>query len=162
MDSVSCARLAMVYKPLADKIMQMAEMLEGEGIVIRVVQGSRTWAEQDALYAQGRTAAGKVVTNAKGGYSYHNFGLAVDCGPMLADDSNIDWNAAHPAWKRMEAVGVSLGLVSGANWIRLVDAPHFQLTGRFPEGAPDDEIRALAQSPEGLQAVWDAVTASLT
>lgn len=156
MDSVSAARLAMVYPALAEKIMQMDEMLEQEGIVIRVVQGLRTWQEQDKLYAQGRTDPGNVVTNAPGGHSYHNFGLAVDCAPFLSDGANIDWNANHPSWKRMEAVGVSLGLTSGANWTRLVDAPHFQLTGRFPEGAPTDELRQIWRDG-GNAAVWMAV-----
>jgi peptidoglycan LD-endopeptidase CwlK len=160
MDSVSAARLAMVYPDLAEKVMQMDEMLEQEGIVIRVVQGLRTWQEQDKLYAQGRTESGKVVTNAPGGHSYHNFGLAVDCAPFMAgDEQALDWNAAHPSWKRMEAVGVSLGLVSGANWIRLVDAPHFQLTGRFPEAGPDDELRQIWRDG-GNGAVWMAVEGS--
>ena len=48
------------------------------GIYIRITQGLRTIAEQNALYAQGRTTKGNVVTNAKGGYSWHNFGYAID------------------------------------------------------------------------------------
>jgi peptidoglycan L-alanyl-D-glutamate endopeptidase CwlK len=51
--------------------------------LIRVVQGLRSWTEQDALYAMGRTAPGKIVTNVKGGYSYHNYGMAVDCVPSI-------------------------------------------------------------------------------
>jgi hypothetical protein len=52
--------------------------------------------------------------------------------------------------------GVDMGLVSGANWLRFVDAPHFQMTGDFPENAPDDKARELLASG-GLRAVWDAV-----
>jgi peptidoglycan LD-endopeptidase CwlK len=163
MDAVSEARLQNVMPMLADKIRQMASMLETEGIEIRVVQGLRTVAEQDALYAQGRTTPGKIVTNCKGGFSYHNYGLAVDVVPsQFAPDQpyNPDWNSSHPAWKRMEAVGQSLGLDSGATWRTFVDAPHLQITGRFPEGAPNDQARTLAES--GLPAVWEAVTSSLT
>nr|WP_295770097.1 M15 family metallopeptidase [Rhodoferax sp.] len=43
----------------------------------------RSCAEQDALYAQGRTAPGNKVTNAKSGDSNHNFGIAFDIGVRL-------------------------------------------------------------------------------
>jgi peptidoglycan L-alanyl-D-glutamate endopeptidase CwlK len=159
MDPVSEARLQQVYPALADKVRRMADMLSSEGIVIRVVQASRTWAEQQALYEQGRSRQGKIVTNCQGGRSYHNFGLGVDCcpsthGPGMPYDP--DWNAAHPTWKRMEAVGQSLGLDSGATWRTFPDAPHFQLTGRFPEGAPTDEVRQLFHD-HGIDAVWAEV-----
>lgn len=144
MDANSEARLTLVCPKLADKIHTMASILQQENLEIRVIQGFRSWAEQDALYAQGRTAPGSKVTNAPGGSSWHNFGLAVDCAP---DDPTkagyqIDWNADHPQWKRMEEVGRSLGLYAGADFKRLVDAPHFQMTGRFPV-SPDDEVRQL-------------------
>jgi len=128
----------------------------------------RTVDEQHALWLKGRHPDGTfidpvrhagVVTNADGGHSWHNFGLAVDCEPVEKDGS-IDWNAAHPQWKLMEKTGVELGLTSGANWLRLKDAPHFQITGRFPVGAPDDEVRRLYLQG-GLLAVWAAVEASL-
>jgi peptidoglycan L-alanyl-D-glutamate endopeptidase CwlK len=154
MNTPSETRLQQVNPALASKIHALAAQLLTEGIVIIVMQGMRTWAEQDALYAQGRTTPGKIVTNAKGGQSYHNLGCAVDCAPLNPDKS-VDWNANHPQWKCMEELGVSLGLVSGANWVRLVDAPHFQLTGRFPVGAPNDEARQLfQQSPETL---WNEI-----
>jgi len=167
MNSVSVARLQLVAPQLADKIVQMDRILSSEGIQIVVAQGVRTWAEQDALWQKGRNPDGSfvdpvhhagVVTNARGGHSWHNFGLAVDCDPddPTKEGFQIDWNAEHPQWKRMEAVGVSLGLTSGANWKRLADAPHFQITGRFPEGAPTDEVRELFQA-SGYQAVWDQV-----
>src|ERR1700676_5276576 len=50
------------------------------GITIKVISGLRTYAEQDDLYAQGRTKPGNIVTNARGGYSNHNFGIAFDVG----------------------------------------------------------------------------------
>jgi peptidoglycan LD-endopeptidase CwlK len=155
MNDTSEARLDQVYPVLADKVRKMAQLLSDEGITIVVVQGLRTVEQQDHLYAQGRTMPGKIVTNARGGHSWHNFGLAVDCAPENPD-STIDWNASHPAWKTMEATGVGLGLTSGANWIRLADAPHFQLTGQWPVGAPSDEVRTL-YAGGGLEAVWAAL-----
>jgi peptidoglycan L-alanyl-D-glutamate endopeptidase CwlK len=160
LDSISEQRLAKVYPVLAHKIQQLAAHLEDEGTLIRVTQGLRTVEEQDALFAQGRTAPGKIVTNCEGGHSYHNYGLAVDCVPSLPGDSYIpDWNAQHPTWKRMEELGGELGLTVGALWRSFPDAPHFQLSGRFPIGAPDDELRQIFQDG-GLEAVFAAVSAS--
>ncbi|HEY6026066.1 MAG TPA: M15 family metallopeptidase [Pseudolabrys sp.] len=162
MDHVSEARLSLIYPALASKVRTMHDILELEGIEIRVVQGLRSWNEQDNLYAQGRTAPGKIVTNVKGGHSYHNFGLAVDCVPSTHTPDqpfDPDWNASHPAWKRMSDVGISLGLVSGATWRTFPDAPHFQLSGRFKMGSPDDEVRQLF-ADGGMAAVWEEVTKS--
>lgn len=157
MDAISESRLASVYPELADKIRTMADQLEAEGTVIRVTQALRSWNEQEALYAQGRTAPGNIVTNCRGGFSYHNFGLAVDCVPSLPGDSYTpDWNANHPTWKRMEEIGQSLALTVGANWRTFPDAPHFQENGRFPVGEPDDELRQLFKDG-GMQAVWNSL-----
>jgi peptidoglycan L-alanyl-D-glutamate endopeptidase CwlK len=158
MDAISEARLNLVHPILADKVRRMAAMLEGEKIAIRVVQGMRSWADQEALYQQGRTTKGQRVTNCPGGYSYHNFGLAVDCVPDEQwDDGKFvpDWNSAHPQWKRMEEVGESLGLENGADWRSFPDAPHFQLTGRFRVGSPPDEVRQIFKDG-GMEAVWKA------
>ena len=159
MDAISEARLGEVAPFLADKIRQMAEMLVQEGIEIRVVQALRTWAQQDALYAQGRTTPGEIVTNCPGGHSYHNFGLAVDCVPsQFGPDQayNPDWNSSHPTWQRMEAIGELLGMESGSTWRTFPDAPHFQINGPFPVGAPDDQVWQLYRDG-GMEAVWNAV-----
>ena len=160
MDSISEQRLAGVYPVLAEKIRAIGLQMQAEGIWVRVTQALRTIEEQDALYAQGRTAPGRIVTNCRGGYSYHQFGLAADVVPSLPGDAYIpDWNPEHPVWKQMEALGQGLGLTVGAYWRTFPDAPHFQLSGRFPIGAPDDELRQLFKDG-GLAAVWNAVSAS--
>lgn len=165
LNTASQERLKLVCPEFADMINTLYAQCAAEDNFLTVAQGLRTWEEQDGLWLKGRDAEGNVinkalvVTNARGGESWHNFGLAVDCYPENVAGI-IDWNPAHPVWKRMEEIGQSLGLTSGANWIRLVDAPHFQLTGRFPVNAPDDEIRELYKT-DGLPAVWAAVLASV-
>lgn len=165
MNAISQTRLSLIYPRLAGLICQLATLMAAEDVPIMVSAGIRTEQEQDNEFAKGRDAEGNiidkhaVVTNARGEYSWHNFGLAVDCEPVEKDNT-IDWNADHPHWKLMEKIGVSLGLTSGATWVRLVDAPHFQLTGRFPVGAPTDEVRELYKQG-GLLAVWAAVDASI-
>lgn len=158
MDSISLARLQDVHPKLREKIERMAVILEAEQLEFRVVQAFRTWAEQETLYAQGRTAPGEIVTRCRGGYSWHNFGLAVDCVPSKFPPGQPyapDWRNDHPDWKRMEAVGQTLGLEVGAMWRTFPDAPHFQLHHPFPV-SPDEHVRQLFQS-SGLQAIWDAV-----
>ena len=50
----------------------------------------RTFAEQDELYAQGRTKPGKRITNAKGWQSLHNYGVAIDFA-LLIDGKTASW-----------------------------------------------------------------------
>jgi hypothetical protein len=148
MDATSQARLKDVQPKLADKVYILAQALELEGVHIRVTQGLRTWADQARLYGQGRTSVGPVVTNALPGHSWHNFGLAVDVAPF-DELGKPDWNATHPAWKRIVDIGVSLGLVDGKAWN---DIPHLQLTGRFAT-APDGEVRQIFDAA-GIEEVW--------
>lgn len=162
---VSERRLALVEPTLAE-LMHALESQMSEPIGI--TQGVRSDDEQLALFMQGRypvdqvnAARAKVgwapilasqnirsVTNAKPGYSWHPFGMAVDAVPF---DSQMhpDWHEEHPVWQEMVEKGKALGLTSGISW---KDEPHFQLTGRFPV-TPTEEVRLLAQAG-GLQTVW--------
>jgi len=93
------------------------------GIRIKIISGFRTYAAQDALYAQGRTAPGEIITNAKGGYSNHNFGIAFDIGVF---EGNA-YLGESPKYKAVGVIGMDLGLEWGGNWKTMVDQPHFQL-----------------------------------
>lgn len=78
--------------------------------------GRRTMEEQAELYAKGRTKAGKIVTKAKPGQSYHNYGLAFDWVPLKATAKNndlymADWSN-NIAYKLGEKVGVSFELAA--------------------------------------------------
>lgn len=50
------------------------------GCAVKIICGTRTYREQAAIFAQGRTRPGKIVTKAGPGQSYHNFGVAWDVG----------------------------------------------------------------------------------
>ena len=111
-----------------------------------------TYDEQNALYDQGRGTSGKVVTNARGGYSNHNFGIAFDIGVWeggkYVDDS--------PKYKAVGALGMELGLDWGGNWKSIQDEPHFQLR---PDWAADlsekdmlSELRARKSSGKDFYA----------
>lgn len=111
------------------------EQCEAAGIPCEIVQGTRTFAEQQTVYDQGRTTPGAVVTNAKPGDSYHQYGLAFDVVPT-AYKNLPDWNPTGPLWSRIGAIGQGLGLEWGGSWTKK-DLPHFQLTA-----APLSELKA--------------------
>ena len=97
-----------------------------------LISGSRTWKEQDALYAQGRTKPGRIVTNARGGQSNHNFGIAGDIGifrrgDYLDDNSaRADADICHRIYKHLAKKAEAFGLEAGFNW-RRPDPPHFEV-----------------------------------
>ena len=144
MDAVSETRLGLVAPELAARVQAMYDELAAgsPSIHIRVTQGLRTKGEQDALYAQGRSAPGNVVTRARGGYSAHNFGLAVDCCPDKVEGLtwSPDWDSNDERYAAMVAAGERQGLICGANWHSIKDEPHFQLAG-FPV-TPTDAMRS--------------------
>lgn len=92
------------------------------GLTFKITSARRTWAEQTALYAKGRTAPGPKVTNARAGYSWHNFGTAYDL--TLFSGKNPVWDSKH--YDTAGKIGEELGLEWGGRWTRLVDRPHFQ------------------------------------
>jgi len=92
-------------------------------IKLRVVQGLRTIQQQNALYAQGRTKPGTIVTKAPGGRSYHNYGLAIDVAEVRR--GKIIWNLN---WKKVVPIAKKYGFEWGGEWRSFKDKPHFQIT----------------------------------
>jgi LAS superfamily LD-carboxypeptidase LdcB len=96
--------------------------LHAEGLTFKITSARRTFAEQTALYAKGRTAKGPKVTNGRAGFSWHNFGTAYDL--TLFSGKNPVWDS--PKYARAGEIGEELGLEWGGRWKKLVDRPHFQ------------------------------------
>lgn len=99
-------------------------------LAVRVICGTRSYAEQDALYEQGRSKPGKRVTNARGGYSNHNFGIAVDIGIFdLSKTGAAQYDSVPDKTYRELAkeCGLPAGCLWGGNWQSMPDAPHYQL-----------------------------------
>lgn len=97
------------------------------GIPIQITQGYRSIKEQNSLYAIGRTVNGKKVTNAKGGQSYHNYGLAIDF-VLLSNDGNTALWTVNNKWREVAAIGKSLGFKWGGDWTSFKDYPHLEMT----------------------------------
>lgn len=152
MDPASEKELAKVDPQLADRVRLVAVELKAQGINVVVAPkgGLRTFAEQDELYAQGRTKPGNIVTNARGGESYHNYGLAVDIVPT-DQNGKPTWQASQAVWETIGRAGERQGLEWGGRWGSFPDTPHFQFRG------PTKEAKELLPIYKrgGLQAVWD-------
>jgi peptidoglycan L-alanyl-D-glutamate endopeptidase CwlK len=125
LDSRSKKNIATLHPALQGLATKLIELALAQGINAKVISGLRTYAEQNALYAQGRTQPGLIVTKAKGGQSWHNFGTAFDVG-IFSADSQIYYGES-PAYKTLGKIGESLGLEWGGSWKGFVDEPHFQL-----------------------------------
>lgn len=80
----------------------------------------RSEAEQDALYAQGRTTPGPIVTKAKAGQSAHQYGLALDF--VIMDNGKPDWGGISPAWDKAIELAEARGLQS----LRPMESAHLQ------------------------------------
>lgn len=124
------------------KIEQAIAWAAAQGVRLVPVMGTRTEDEQAALYAQGRSAPGSIVTNAGPGQSLHNYGLAVDLVPAdLVDTPN--WSPDSPLWAVVGQAANAAGLEWGGNWTSFVDRPHVQLGGtggwRTLQTLPRDE-----------------------
>ncbi|MGE6227644.1 M15 family metallopeptidase [Paenibacillus chitinolyticus] len=106
------------------------------GVPIVITQGLRTFAEQNALYAQGRYGDKRpIVTNAKGGESYHNYGVAIDFALLLPDGKNVSWDMRRDGdgdlqcdWLEVVEEAKKLGFQWGGDWISFKDSPHFEMT----------------------------------
>lgn len=93
-----------------------------------MISGNRSWEEQNEIYAQGRTKPGKRVTNAKGGFSNHNFKIAGDFG-VFKGKVYMDASAPAVAARVHQACSehaLSCGLIWGGDWQDLADYPHYE------------------------------------
>lgn len=136
MNAASERRLSLVHPDLASRGRIMIAACARRGVHLEVVQGLRTFAEQDALFNQPRDGRdndgdGRIdepdecVTRARGGQSNHNYGIAFDVCPFV--NGKPDWKASDATWKIIGQEGVRAGLEWGGNWKNFVDRPHFEL-----------------------------------
>lgn len=118
-------RLDSLEPTFREKVIELLHRTEeATGRDWSISDGRRTISQQNALYAQGRTKPGKVVTNAKGGQSAHNFGLAADLWPLKNRD--FDWSANQSVFKIMADIAQEMGLTAGFYFKSIHDAPHVE------------------------------------
>ncbi len=155
-DKISIPRVAQLHPAIVNDVAALidkAEAILPANVAIRVVEWYRTIERQNEIYAQGRTKPGDIVTNARGGSSYHNFGLAIDIAFVIDQDGNgtfekLEWGARQDFnkngiddWREIVKIFTDAGYIWGADWDNdgitkaegdkdehLVDAPHLQKT----------------------------------
>jgi len=122
--------LSLVEPKLRAAVPKILSAMAAIGYPMMVTDTLRTTAEQQALYAQGRTKPGPIVTNADGVIKKSNhqahddgFGHAVDCCFIVTGAPSWD---VHLPWKAYGALAEALGFKWGGNWNSLNDLPHIE------------------------------------
>lgn len=154
-----------LFPPFKTQVKQLLQKIAVAKLPFYVFMSLRTFAEQDALYAQGRTKPGKIITNAPGGMSWHNYGLSCDLVlDGMIDKPGIQWSWQTKSdlnsdgrndWLQLAEIARSCGLESGYYWKKFPDLPHVQ--NRF--GLTIVEAREIYRLG-GLQAVWESCKAA--
>lgn len=134
---------------------QLIQQAAEKGIVIIITDGFRSAEDQDQLYEKGRTAVGNIVTHAKGGESYHNFGLAIDFA-LKTPSGNVIWDMdfdgngnSKADWTEVVKMAKDLGFEWGGDWAQFKDYPHLQM----------DFGLAIAQLQNGERPAESSLTA---
>lgn len=142
-DKISEQRVKTLHPYVMYKVIAAVEEIERNfpvWIAVRITQARRYKAEQDALYAQGRTKPGKIVTKAKWYQTYHFYGLAVDFAILYDKDRNgkyeeISWSMVRdgdvdgiPDWAEVVDIFIKYGFGWGGNWRTFKDYPHVEMT----------------------------------
>lgn len=132
------------FKKMIDNMISMA--IE-QGLHVGLFSGYRSFKEQNDKHAQGRTRPGKIITKAKGGESWHNYGLAAD---IVFKDSKGDWSWSESNdWAKLGLIGKNCGFSWGGDWKKFKDRSHFQYTNGMRLSV------ALSLFKEGgLKLVW--------
>lgn len=122
-----------LHPEVAAKAHQLKEAGLKRGIPIRITDDFRSEAEQNELYRKGREAPGSIVTNVKGGHSYHNYGLAVDFA-IEKKTGEIIWDLDYDGngngqsdWMEIVSLAKALGFSWGGDWEGFPDYPHLQM-----------------------------------
>lgn len=146
----------LLHPQLDLKLGQLLKKCEKKGMYLIITEGYRTKAQQDALYAKGRTTDGKVVTKARGiDYSsQHQWGIAFDIA--IKYDVDGDGKTADDTWnvegfKKVAKIAKGLGLGWGGDWTSIVDYPHFYLK---KWGSSTSKLKAQYGTSEQFKKEW--------
>jgi len=134
-DAVTLKRIDNLHPKVREQVKKIYQDILERSVSVRFTDTLRTFDEQKALYAQGRTKPGKIVTHAKAGESYHNYGLALDFCLLLNNGKEASWDRKKDMdkdnikdWDEVVAVFKHYGWEWGGDWNNFKDYPHFQKT----------------------------------
>lgn len=126
-DAISERRIETLHPKVRLKVRELLNRSEKAGVKLRVTDATRTYEEQDRLFQQGVDNPAKLVTHARGGQSYHNFGLAIDAVDIT--DGTANYNS-----KQFREIVVPIAKQLGFKWggdpdfAGGFDQPHFEMT----------------------------------
>lgn len=142
--------IKLLYPPLQYKCIHLVDECKRRGYKIGISETFRTVAEQNDLYAKGRTKPGSIVTNCKGtSYSsMHQWGVAFD---FYRNDGKGAYYDKDGFFDAVGKIGQELGLEWGGSWKSFVDKPHFQL----PDwGSTSTKLKAIYGTPDNFKKTW--------
>lgn len=135
MDKISLDRIDKLHPLIREDVKSILEECSTCNIPIRITQGWRSIKEQNDLYAIGRTRHGTKVTNAKGGMSWHNYGLAFDFVLLSPNGKDVIWNRNTDInhdnkydWLEVVEIALAYHFQWGGSWKTFKDYPHFEKT----------------------------------
>ena len=139
-----------LHPELQKKLNQLITECNKVGLKIGISECLRTVAEQDALYAKGRTKPGSIVTNARGSSysSMHQWGVAFDFYRNDGKGAFVDYDNF---FTKVGKVGKKLGLEWGGDWKSIKDKPHFQLKNW---GSTTKVLKNTYKTPENFMKTW--------
>ncbi|NGZ77436.1 M15 family metallopeptidase [Saccharibacillus sp. VR-M41] len=151
------ARLVGLHPEVRAKADTLIRQAADKGIEVVITSGFRSAEEQDRLYRQGREDPGNIVTNARGGQSYHNYGLAVDfalrdeAGKIVWDMERDGNGSGRSDWMEVVDLAKAFGFEWGGDWSNFRDYPHLQMdfgytlrqlqNGKYPKGSIIEEAQ---------------------
>lgn len=151
-----------LHPELQEKYTLFEKECKKQGIFVKYSECVRTVAEQNELYAQGRTKPGSIVTNCTGSSyaSMHQWGVAVDFYLDMdvdGDGSKVDdaFNNATGLFDKAGKIAQSVGLEWGGSWTSPVDKPHLQLK---QWGSTASQLKAKYGTPDKFMATWKSST----
>ncbi|WP_163539412.1 M15 family metallopeptidase [Gracilibacillus sp. YIM 98692] len=122
-----------LHSKVEEASQQLITKAEETGITVVITDGFRSVDEQNSIYAQGRQTEGNIVTYARGGESYHNYGLAIDFA-LQNKQGGIIWDLQYDGnengnsdWMEVVKIAKSLGFKWGGDFTRFKDYPHLQM-----------------------------------
>lgn len=116
--------------PVCQRAQVFLKTCAQRGIDLLVTSTYRDFDSQTALYNQGRTTPGAIVTNAKAGESFHNWRVALDVVPLRAGKPVWGTGGADAElWQQIGTIGEAVGLEWAGRWVKFREFPHFQYTG---------------------------------
>lgn len=142
-----------LHPTLQSLMAQLEEKCAERGLALGIGECYRTVEEQDELYAQGRTKAGSIVTNAKGtNYgSQHQWGIAFDFFKNVKGHAYDD----DAFFAEVAAIAKGLGLGWGGDWVSFKDRPHLYLP---MWGSTCSELKRIYGTPEKFMATWQNIS----